>query len=216
MILKFRAVLVRGLVPIPAQALVELRDALLTCRRGVVGMVPQGLHLRRGSLGFRSLQERLLVRSKIEPGSLGFCSVRKPVDLEGPLDRLARHAKAAGGFAGAALITSTLDDATFRNRPILGQFPLPRDPDPLGHQPSAFDLADLPAVQVFGYLREATIRFATFVSVHRRHLKPVDAFPFELNCSFKPAPPILIWQPFRTNRELRSTPIVLSPSKIAA
>ena len=90
------------------------------------------------------------------------------------------------------------------------------DPDPLSHQPRAFDLANLSAVQVFGYLREATIRFATFVSVHRRHLKPVDAFPFELDCSFMPMPPILICQPCRTNRELRSTPIVLSPSKIAA
>lgn len=176
-------------------------------------MVPQGLHLRRGSLGFCSLQERLLVSGKVEPSSLGFCRIGEPVDLEGARDLIAGHAQLPGSLCRASRFRS----ATLGVMRILRiTVALPRDPDPLRYQPRAFDLPDLPAVQVFRYLREATIGFATFVSVHRRHLKPVDAFPFELDCSFKPMPPILICQPCRTNRELRSTPIVLSPSKIAA
>lgn len=44
------------------------------------------------------------------------------------------------------------------------------NPDPLRYQPGAFDMADLPAVEVLRDFRQATIRLAAVVTVDRRHL----------------------------------------------
>lgn len=173
MILKFRAILARGFVPILAEALVDLRDALLAGGRCVVRMVSQGLHLRGRFGGFCGLQKRLLVPGKIQSLRLSLCGVREPVDLERAFDRLARHAQLAGGFGFAAgfAMPSTILPLAFI-LPNLGSLIITalNNPDPLRYQPRAFDLADLPAVQVLRDFRQAAIRLAAVVTVDRWHL----------------------------------------------
>ncbi|WP_300585224.1 hypothetical protein [Marivita sp.] len=105
--------------------------------------------------------------------SLRLCLVRKPVDLEGARDLIAGHAQLAGsfGFAAGFAVPSAILTLAFilRNLRSLIITAL-NNPDPLRYQPGAFDMADLPAVEVLRDFRQATIRLAAVVTVDRRHL----------------------------------------------